>query len=301
MVFIQEILYSTPKENRFHGNERFPLAPYWLQIGPNELVVELHWHEEAEFFYILEGAALVQIGTNYYPTRAGEAVFIHGGDIHAVYPLGDEGCSFFAVVFNMKLLRSGINDTVQNDYILPLIESSKSLPLQYSYHENGERAILANLDSIMQTLEQKNLGHELAVKAHLYLILANIAAHNRWINRHIPSLAVSNRIDSLKTVLNYIGTYYMNRITIKDMASLIFMSEGHFCRFFKAMVRQTPIEYINSFRINKAADLIQHSNRKILDIAMEVGFDNLSYFIKKFREQMNSTPAQYRERAVPRV
>ncbi len=296
MIIIQEILTNTPKENRFHGNERFPLAPYWLQIAPNELVVELHWHEESEFFYVLEGAALVQIGTNYYPTRAGEAVFIHGGDIHAVYPLGETGCSFFAVVFNMKLLRSGINDTVQNDYILPLIEGNKSLPIHYSYHESGEQAILASLAGMMKALEEKKLGHELAVKAHLYFILAHIASEDRWIIRHIPSQAVSNRIDSLKAVLNYIGVSYMHRITIKEMASIIFMSEGHFCRFFKAMVRQTPIEYINSFRINKAADLIQHTNRKILDIAMEVGFDNLSYFIKKFREQMNCTPAEYRQR-----
>lgn len=296
MIFIQEIMYSTPKENRFHGNERFPLAPYWLQIDPNQLVVELHWHEEAEFFYVLEGAALVQIGTNYYPTRAGEAVFIPGGDIHAAYPLGETGCSFFAVVFNMNILRSGINDVVQNDYILPLIEGSKSLPLHYSNHQNGEQVIPANLEVIMQALAQKDLGHELTVKAHLYLILANIASHNRWVIRHTASLAVTNRIDSLKTVLNYIGISYMNRITIKDMASLIFMSEGHFCRFFKAMVRQTPIEYINSFRINKAADIIQHTDRKILDIAMEVGFDNLSYFIKKFRDQMNYTPAEYRQR-----
>ncbi|MEX1029708.1 MAG: AraC family transcriptional regulator [Paenibacillaceae bacterium] len=294
MVYIQEILNNAPREDRLHGNERFPLAPYWLQIGPEELIVELHWHEEAEFFYVLEGAALVQIGTNYYPTQAGEAVFIHGGDIHAAYPLGDAGCSFFAVVFNMNILRSGVKDVVHSDYILPLLEGSRTLPLHYTDHDH---TILANLGGIMHILEQKNVGHELAVKAHLYLILADIAAHNSWIIRHAPSPSVTNRIDSLKTVLNYIGTNYMQRITIKEMAALIYMSEGHFCRFFKTMVRQTPIEYINSFRINKATDLIEHTNRKILDIAMEVGFDNLSYFIKKFRVQMNCTPAQYRMRA----
>jgi AraC-like DNA-binding protein len=294
VIIIQEILNLAPKEDRLHGNESFPLAPYWLQIGPQELVVELHWHEEAEFFYVLEGAALVQIGTQYYPTQAGEAVFIHGGDIHAAYPLGDAGCSFFAVVFNMNILRSGVNDIVHSNYILPLLEGSRSLPLHYT--DQDER-ILFSLSDIMHILEQKNAGHELAVKAHLYLILADIANHNSWVVRHIPSPSVVNRIDSLKTVLNYIGTNYMQRITIKEMATLIYMSEGHFCRFFKAMVRQTPIEYINSFRINKAVDLIEHTNRKILDIAMEVGFDNLSYFIRKFRAQTNCTPAQYRKRS----
>jgi AraC-like DNA-binding protein len=294
VIIIQEILFNAPKENRLHGNERFPLAPYWLQIAPQELVVELHWHEEAEFFYVLEGAALIQVGTYYYPTQAGEAVFIHGGDIHAAYPLGDAGCSFCAIVFNMNLLRSTVSDGIYNDFIHPLLEGSKSLPPHYS---DQDTTIISHLHDIMVRLEQKKPAHELAVKANLILIIADIASNNRWIIRHTQRSAVSNRIENIKLVLSYIGSNYMNRITIKEMATLIYMSEGHFCRFFKTMVRQTPIEYINSLRINKAADLIQHTNRKILDIALEVGFDNLSYFIRKFRALLNCTPTQYRMRA----
>lgn len=293
MIIIQNIPYNAPRENRLHGNERFPLAPYWLKIAPHELVVELHWHEEAEFFYVLEGAALVQVGTNYYPTHAGEAVFIQGGEIHAVYPLEDAGCSFFAIVFNMNFLRSGSNDGIYNDFIHPLLDGSKSLPPHYSAEDAPS---LHHLQDIMVRLEQKLPGYELAVKANLYLILAHIASNDRWIIGHKQTPAAANRIDSLKLVLSYIGSNYYQRITIKEMATLIYMSEGHFCRFFKTMVRQTPIEYINAFRITKAADLIEHTNRKILDIAMEVGFDNLSYFIKKFREQMDCTPAAYRRR-----
>jgi AraC-like DNA-binding protein len=292
VIIIQEILHNAPKENRLHGTERFPLASYWLQIAPQELVVELHWHEEAEFFYVLEGAALIQVGTHYYPTQAGEAVFIHSGDIHAAYPLGDAGCSFCAIVFNMNVLQGRVNDGIYNEFILPLSDGIKSLPPHYS---DQDTTIQRHLHDIMIGLKQKKTGYELAVKANLILIVADIASNDRWVTRHTQRSAVSNRIENLKLVLSYIGSNYMNRITIKEMATLIYMSEGHFCRFFKTMVRQTPIEYINSLRINKAADLIQQTNRKILDIALEVGFDNLSYFIRKFRSLLNCTPAQYRQ------
>ncbi|MOA65622.1 Exoenzyme S synthesis regulatory protein ExsA [compost metagenome] len=55
------------------------------------------------------------------------------------------------------------------------------------------------------------------------------------------------------------------------------------------------MDYINSYRIRQAADLLQQSERKISDIAMEVGFDNVSYFIKVFRKAMKCSPSEFRK------
>jgi AraC-like DNA-binding protein len=73
------------------------------------------------------------------------------------------------------------------------------------------------------------------------------------------------------------------------------MSEGQFNRFFKAMTRTTPIEYLNAYRIKRAGEYLAMSDKKISAIAMDVGFDNLSYFIKVFRQTMKCTPSEYRK------
>jgi AraC-like DNA-binding protein len=63
------------------------------------------------------------------------------------------------------------------------------------------------------------------------------------------------------------------------------------------MTRKTPVDYINSYRIRQAAALLQQSDRKISDIAMDAGFDNVSYFIKVFRKAMKCSPSEFRKGA----
>jgi AraC-like DNA-binding protein len=58
---------------------------------------------------------------------------------------------------------------------------------------------------------------------------------------------------------------------------------------------KTPIDYLNDYRIMKASYQLQNTDRKIIDIALEVGFNNLSYFINRFKKTMGVTPARYRK------
>ncbi|MNP38977.1 Bifunctional transcriptional activator/DNA repair enzyme AdaA [compost metagenome] len=104
-----------------------------------------------------------------------------------------------------------------------------------------------------------------------------------------------DKVERIKNVLNYIHEHYPEPLKLKDLASEINMSEGHFCRFFKQMVQKTPIDYMNNYRIQKACKLLENSNQKMVDIAMDVGFDNLSYFITVFKQHKKSTPSQYRK------
>jgi AraC-like DNA-binding protein len=291
---IQTSRLTTPKENRAHGDTLFPIAYYTDEWKPYETMVNCHWHEEAEFFVVLEGRTRFQIGTDYLQVDAGEAIFVHGGDIHGAFPADDQGCRFFALVFDLQVLSSVSRDLIQGEYLLPLLEGQSTLPSYYTPDEAWGRRILAELESISRAFERMQPGYEMAVKARLYLILAEIAAGNLWKPRTGSGSTQSGRLERLKTVLAYIEEHYNRRISLKELSELVPMSEGHFCRFFKSMVHQTPIEYINAYRIKRAAELLQHTDLKTLEIALEVGFDNLSYFTKKFKETMQITPMEYR-------
>ena len=286
---------QAPRENKLHGDSMFPLAEYVYTANPGEQAIDCHWHEEAEFVYVLKGQTLFQIGTRYFPVKAGEAVFVHSGDIHAGHPYGDSGCEFFAVVFHMDWLQSMAHDRVQNDYLSPLLAGKRSLPQLYDGKELWSASILDNLNAIRRVLESKLPGYELAVKARIYLILAEIAGSQRWVQRRRGKEVERNQTEALKKVLSYIEANYRDKIYIKQLAEMTHMSESQFCRFFKRLVRKTPVEYMNGYRIRRAAALLREGDRKMLDIAMEVGFDNPSYFIKRFREELRCTPAEYRK------
>ncbi|CAM3980230.1 AraC family transcriptional regulator [Paenibacillus alkaliterrae] len=285
------------KENRLHGDNMFPLAAYWME--PGELgapVLDCHWHAEAEFFYVLEGEVLFQVDTDYFPVKAGEAVYIDSGDIHAGHAIGSSACSFCAIVFDTHLLASASFDAVQERYISPLQDKKRTFPRHIKPSTEWERNLLEHLRGIMKACGDQQSGYEAAVKGRFYIMLHEISEEGRYCNRSETNAADTTKIDRLKTAIVYMQQNYYRPIRISEIADQIPMSEGQFCRFFKAMTRQTPIEYLNAYRIRQATELLLQPERKISAVALDVGFDHISYFVKVFRKSMKCTPSQFRKK-----
>lgn len=283
-------------ERRMHGSGDFPLAAYGLDIGAGEMVVvECHWHAEAEFFYVKEGETLFQVDDDYFPVRAGQAVFIDGGDIHAAHSLNGSPCSFQAIVFDPHMLDSSSSDAVQQKLVTPLVERRRTFPRHIQGVSEWEIGLLGWLHNLIDCCGKQEPGYEAAAKGCLYFMLQTIAAEGRYADRSETTPEESSRRERLKRSISYIQQNYRRPIRIRELADQIPMSEGQFFRFFKSMTRQTPIEYLNAYRVNQAAGLLLHSERKIADIALDVGFDHISYFVKVFRRTMGCSPSEYRK------
>ncbi|GAA0404537.1 AraC family transcriptional regulator [Paenibacillus motobuensis] len=293
---MDQALRRSLKEVRTHGSELLPFGTYWYSYGPGEHVIDCHWHDEAEIFYCAQGCTLFQVDTDYFLVQAGEAVYIDAGDIHAAHAYGDEGCSFFSFVFNTNLLASAQYDAVQENIIIPLQERRATLPRWIKPQEDYELELLDHITAIKKCCEDRRTGYEGAVKGHLYLMLSGLHSRNRACSRTSSNRSESSKIERLKTVIQYIQDHYGQPIRLSELAALIPMSEGQFCRFFKSMTRQTPVDYINSYRIRQAVELLRRTDRKISDIALEVGYDNISYFIRVFRKTMNCSPSEFRKK-----
>ncbi|QGQ94857.1 AraC family transcriptional regulator [Paenibacillus psychroresistens] len=283
-------------ENRVHGNITFPMGVYQVIEDESHTLFDYHWHEETEFLYMQEGTAVFWLGTIKHELQAGDALFIPSGTIHAGFVADlSTPCLVYAIVFDLNLLSGRTYDVIQSKYIDPLLEQTLFLPSLLKPHTFWENSLIAELVSIVEFFEKKPVAYELLIKAKLYNLFAGFIANLQEIPQDQPITTNIYKIERLKKVLQFIDESYPLRIQIKDVASVIAMSEGHFCRFFKAMVRKTPMDYINTVRINQAAKLLSHSDKKVIDIAMEVGFENPSYFIKLFKWHKKCTPSDYRK------
>lgn len=94
--------------------------------------------------------------------------------------------------------------------------------------------------------------------------------------------------------MQYVETHYYEKITLEQMAEMVFLSPSYLSRTFKKETGTLFNDYISHVRIEKAKSLLGYSDLRIADISDAVGFDDQSYFTKVFRRVTGVTPKEYR-------
>ncbi len=286
------------KETTHSEDSMFPLYASNISIGDKTNMLNCHWHDELEFILMDSGKAVFQIESSSYEVNEGEIIIIGGGELHSAYSLNsDILCTCKSLIFNSEMLSSKSSDAIQIKFINPLINNQLNLPHHLACITENERSIKTFLVELISTLTSQESNFELMCKSYLYMIFSKVMLMATY--KSTAELLNTNRtskIDNLKHILNYIHLNYNKPITLKELSSEINMSEGHFCRCFKSITFKSPIDYLNYYRITKAQDLLINSDQKILEICMDVGFNNLSYFINIFKKTVGCTPSAFRKK-----
>ncbi len=86
----------------------------------------------------------------------------------------------------------------------------------------------------------------------------------------------------------------MHDLSMQNLATLLGMSQRNFNRRFRDATNLSPLKYLQSRRLDQARDLLQNTNLSINEIAYRVGYTDVSYFARLFRQFSSTTPKQYR-------
>ena len=92
----------------------------------------------------------------------------------------------------------------------------------------------------------------------------------------------------------YIEAHYTEQFTLSSLAERYNLNPSYFARSFKRDHGQTVFEYLHGLRISAACTLLKRSNKPVLEIAIEVGYNNISFFNRCFRRITGTTPVEYR-------
>ncbi len=121
--------------------------------------------------------------------------------------------------------------------------------------------------------------------------VAGLMGTTRILSRsdHLPE-----RFQRFAKAIDYIQSNVANRIDIKQLARLSALSDSQFRKRFKSQFRLSPQEFILRSRLQLAARLLVGSDMPIIDVAMNCGFSDQSYFTRQFRSFFQQTPKRYR-------
>lgn len=282
------------KENRIHGDPSFPLCTYYMDISPGDVVLDCHWHDETEFLLVTSGKAVFQIEADYYDVHAGEAIVINSGELHAGYSLENSPCSYEAVVFSSDLLHSGSFDIIYSKYIEPVVKNRVIFKRHITGANDWETKLLLSLSRVLELVVSKQPAYEMLAKSELLKMLAQLIINSTPIETESDKTHGQLNLERLKSALKHMHNNYSQKLSTREISAYLDISEGHFCRLFKQYFKRTPVEYLNYYRITRATKLLEETELKVLEVAMEVGFDNISYFISTFKHYVGTTPSKYR-------
>lgn len=118
------------------------------------------------------------------------------------------------------------------------------------------------------------------------------------LEKHISETKSGSR-DEVAKAKSYIYEHYNEDISVEVLADLVYLSPGYFSYIFKKETGVNLSRFVRMYRIEKAKELLENTNMKIVQICSETGFSNVSYFCKNFREYCGCSPEQFRKGEVP--
>lgn len=274
-----------------HGTALFPVACYHDDL--REIPVAWHWHEELEVLIVEEGTARVGVSGQDFLVHKGEGFFINAGVLHGVWMENTSGeCRLRSIVFHPRFVAGSRDSVLWQKYVEPLIGDSGrpyahfsgGLPWEQEAAENVARAWLA--------CAQEDDGFEFAVRQLLsrivFLLLKNFRSDRK------PSRRMLRSEERTKQMLQFIQSRLAEELTLGAIAESASISENECLRCFRSVLGISPMQYVKQTRLQKAAELLALTDRKVADIGSECGFQEMSYFAKAFRTQLGCTPSQYR-------
>lgn len=280
------------KELLEHGSAFFPVACYHDDLLLEEVI--WHWHEELELILVTEGSALVSVGTEKYTVEEGCGMFINTGVLHAVHAVSTESCRLHSIVFHPRLVGGSMDSIYWQKYLNPLLSDSRQSAVYYDSSIEWHKESLKALELAWQTCVYEKDGYEFAAREELSKIIFLLADHHTVMKRGISDKNIRNA-ERMKRMLQYIHEHYTEEITTLQIAESAMISTSECLRCFHAMIGITPIQYVKQYRIQCAAELLTSTSMKIVDIGIQCGFQDMSYFAKIFREMRGCTPQQYRK------
>ncbi len=192
-----------------------------------------------------------------------------------------------------------IRKTLQylNEYLpKEFIQNEWSLDYdKYHLYNNEDIALLINklIRICSDNSKGKNVLADLAVKELLIRMMQTqnmIAVDNNF--------QKESTANPLAFIVQYIKENINEKIQISELSDKACMSKASFFRAFKKELGVSPLEYILKEKLNRAKELLANPNIKVTAISYELGFNDLNYFVRLFRQKEGITPRQYQSKFV---
>ena len=278
-------------EDWFHP-DGFPIS---VERREPQEAFDAHAHEFAELVIVSGGKGLHVTGQDSWELTAGDVFVIAGPREHEYRNLQD--LRLINILYQPNQLKIRLLDlpAAPGYHALFTLEPSwrPRQPSKGRLRLNGkEMAQISGLaDRLEAELTAREPGFGFMATA---LFMQIIGLLSRCYGRN-PS-PDGNALLRIGEALSHLERNIHQEVNLEELARIAHMSRRSFLRMFQSATGTSPLAWLIEQRIHRACNLLRHSDKRITEIAFEIGFNDSNYFTRQFRKITGVPPREYRLR-----
>lgn len=256
-----------------------------------------HCHDYIELTFLLEGQCQYELNGKIYDVKENDVLFINPHCTHTTIVTDKDR---LPVLFAI-----GFTDINLNGLKMPENTFSFSdIPLVYSCPDALNQSLRKIINDILLEKTNNLPGRYFFMHASLVQLLLTIIRYffkPDYNNNSLQlselneeTLSIRGKKQIVEDICVYMNEHYAEKISLEAIASNMYLSPIYISKLFKEETGDSPINYLISIRLKKAASLLKNSRLPISEISVMVGYENTYYFSKLFKKHYGVTPKEYR-------
>lgn len=252
-----------------------------------------HSHNFLEFNYVYSGELNQIIDDKKITLKKGEIIFLNKSIVHEIEEAKEEDIilnflirpEFFQYIFSLAE-----RENIILDFLINTIYSN-SEEGEYLYFKVSEDQDVQNImEKVITELYEPNIMSKTSIKLLVGLLIVELMKNSQ--NIEIYSVNNYDKMLNLQ-VLKYIDEEYVSG-NLYEIAERIKQPHYKISKLIKAYTGFTFKQLVQEKRMNKAGELLLKTNLPVVEIMRLVGYENITYFYKVFKEKYKMTPYDYR-------
>ena len=281
-----------------NGGLPFNIRRYLLQNASTHL----HRHEFMQINYIYQGSVKHLVNNTEFELMKGDIFIIPPYIPHKI--IADK--NFTAEIYEFEFITEFINQNfagIQNTevfldfaYIEPFLVSENFVKPRLNLVGKIQVEIENILSEVLYEYTTRKAGYDLLIRSLLLKLLVLVGREFTSELDDSESSSLYNRHrDSIKGAIKYIDENYAKDLRVECVAKKFMLSHSYFSYLFKSITSKTFVEYLNGIKISKAQELLRNTDKLVIDVCYDAGFNNVNHFNRIFRQFVGLSPMAYRK------
>lgn len=253
-----------------------------FRYNANRRCFKPHWHNQIELIHIIEGEIYIELPNGTFKAKQGDVVIVPPRSSHTGFTT-DSKIVYDIILFDIRSFYNGTPTTQK--YMMPIFDGAASfIPVTNN----------TNIVSTVDRITELAVDDMLITDERLIEITANIyKLIYEFYHNDIVLFNPEITDPTIMKIIKYIETNYSDDLSNKKLSALFGYSSAYFCRKFKNNTGLSPVDYINTYRVEQAYKMIKGGQHNLVTVAHSCGFSNSNYFTRCFKKHFKHPPTYF--------